>query len=124
MIDAVEFFTSVMKLPAIVTLLGNDTYGDAKVYWTLAEENTEPPFLVFKMEDLGPVSKGSQRMRYVVDAYVYADDLTAAVRIGSEIRAIVKENFSSRVYDRGAKADYTDTEAKEAYMLIKYEFSQ
>ena len=124
MIDAVEYFSAVMKLPEIVTLLGNDDAGEPKVYWALAEIDATLPFLVFSIEDEGPISKGSDRMKYRATARVFAEDLTSVVKIGSAIRAAVKDQHGSRVYDRGAKADYTDPEAKEAFMAIYYEYNQ
>lgn len=123
MIAAVDFFTTVMQHPDIVALIGLDKEDEAKVYWSLAEEGTLNPFLVFRIEDLGPASKSGDRMKYRVNVSIYAIDLTTAVTIGSGVRAIVKNNYGGKVYDRGAKADYTDAEAKEAYMEIIYEFS-
>ena len=113
-LDAVKYFTTVMKHPAIVALMGT------RIHWDLAESNTVYPFLVFELADTGYASKNAV-MTYTATVRIYAETMTEAVTLGGTVRETVKDNYP-RIYDRGSRFGYTDTSAKEAVIEIKFEF--
>ncbi|WP_121665241.1 hypothetical protein [Mesonia aquimarina] len=92
--------------------------GSNKIFWELAEENTEYPFSTYVFEAEGYGTK--ERMIPVkISVFVYAETLNEVSRIASVIRDTVTEKH--RWHDRGAKPGYTDTEAKSAYVHLKFE---
>ena len=113
-LDAVKYFTTVMKHPAIVALMGT------RIHWDLAESNADYPFLVFELSDAGYSSK-NRIMTYTGTVRIYAETMTEAVTLGDLVRETVKANHP-QIYDRGSRFGYTDTSAKEAVIEIKFEF--
>lgn len=89
------------------------------VFWELAEEDSDDPFVTYSLEDSGPVSK-DRFAGYRVKVRIFAKTLTQASDILKTVRGSVKENTSWR--DRGATSGYTDAQAKEAFIEVIYEF--
>ena len=113
MLDTAKHITTVLTHPAILAVV---TGG---VYWELADQEAEWPFVNFSFQGDKPISKEGKR-EYNVFVRIFAESLTQGATIAQEIHNNIKSN--SNWYDRGNRSGYTDNEAKEAFIELTYNF--
>lgn len=113
MTEAAKHITEVLKLPNIATEIQG-------AFWELAEAGTQYPFVNFSINDEGPVSRDGAR-GYNTQLRIYAKSLTEGSRIGTVIQDEIKAS-GYQWKDRGGRSTYSDSEAKEAYIELTFEF--
>jgi hypothetical protein len=113
-LTAAQHITTVLQELEIQNVI------EDRVYWELAEEDSIFPFVTFSITNIGPVSK-DRFSEFEAKVRIFDKSLTAAATVSSVIRESVSNNYS-HWRDKGAVSGYTDTEAKEAYIEITYNF--
>ena len=113
MFEAAEHINITLNQPAIFNQVGEH------IYWELAEEDTDYPFITFTVQGERPVTKEGMR-DYEVKVRVFAKSLTASATIGKVITDTLKDTTTWK--DRGMRSSYTDNEAKEAFIELTYNF--
>lgn len=114
MLAVSEHITTTLSHAAITALV---TGG---VFWELAEQDNEYPFVTFSFEGEKTATKEAFRT-WVVSVRIFAKSLTEGAEI---VEAVNTARNEAGWRDRGIRSGYTDAEAKEAFVEIKYEFKK
>lgn len=113
MIAAAQHITQVLTSVTSATDL------DGKVFWEMADSEEKYPFLNYSVLDMGPATKSGYHT-YQAQVRIYASSLTAGARLAQGIIIDIKENSSWRY--RNGRSTYSDSDAKEAYIELTFEF--
>ncbi|HET8885234.1 MAG TPA: hypothetical protein VFM70_02670 [Salinimicrobium sp.] len=113
-LDASIHATSILEEAALGTAV------EDKIFWELAEQTTQIPFVVFTVADSGPGTKNGLT-EIEVNVRVFGSSITASATIAKQLRNAIDSN-NTRWRDRGARSGYTNTDAKEGYIEITYNF--
>lgn len=112
MLEVSQHITTTLETPEIQAAV---TGG---IFWELADEDADYPFMNFSFKAAPPVTKEGIR-DFEVNLRVFAKSLTSGATIAGVIQDALK---SSRWRERGYRSGYTDNEAKEAFIELTYQF--
>lgn len=89
---------------------------NGKHFWGLADEKTQEPFITYKIRENSEATK-DRSGDYDVDIYIWEKGLTKAGIIYDKIKTVARSlNFRYR----GGESDYTDGEARTAYIRMGF----
>lgn len=111
-LQASKYITATLADARISALTQN-------VNWELAEQNAKPPFINFTVSDSGPGTK--DRFGAVeCEIRAFGNSITQSAEIIEVVREVAKEQGWK---DRGATSGYTDTQAKEGFVQVNFNFN-
>ena len=111
--QAAEHIGTLLSLPAINAVVGDD------VYWELADAATVAPFLTYSVKAGAKITKEGIR-NYEVAVRVFTPTLNTSAEIGDVVNQAITANSNWR--EQGVQTGYIDAEAKEAYLELTYTF--
>ena len=113
-LQAAKHVNEVMSLEAITNVI------DANVFWDLATQEKELPFVNFKLSNTGPITKDGSA-QYSVDIFVFANSLNQGGTIADAIETAIKESSYNWKF-RGNETGYNYSDGREGLCTINYEF--
>ena len=104
----------------VMSLEGIKDVIDANVFWDLATQDKELPFVNFKLSNTGPVTRDGLA-QYAVEIFVYANTLNEGATIVDAIETAINESGYIWKF-RGNETGYNYSDGREGLCTINYEF--
>lgn len=112
MLEASKHITSTITTsPTIIAALSGG------FYWELGAEDVKTPFATYTVVETPGRTKDSAGT-YRVSIFVWAENLTTGAGIADTIKKEVPADWKFEMAQNG----YTDTDAKEAYIEVVFNF--
>jgi len=113
-LQAAKHVNEVMSLQAIKDVI------ETNVFWDLATEEKELPFVNFKLSNTGTLTKDGIA-QYAVEMFVFANSLNQGGTIADAIETAIKESSYNWKF-KGNETGYNYSDGREGLCTINYEF--